>query len=93
MENGVEYFMGLSGSGFTANPGVVGNTVTWTKGGSYTGTYLNQFVVQTSSDLTTWTNAAAGTGANQVNIVGNNVTYTLPSAAGKTFVRLKVNED
>ncbi len=93
VENGVEYFMGLSGSGFTANPGVVGNTVTWTKGGSYTGTYLNQFVVQTSPDLTTWTNAAAGTGANQVNIVGNNVTYTLPSAAGKTFVRLKVNED
>lgn len=93
VENGVEYFMGLSGSGFTANPGVVGNTVTWTKGASYTGSYNNQFVVQTSANLTTWTTAPTGTGAGQVNIIGNNVTYTLPSAAGKIFVRLLVKED
>lgn len=93
VENGVEYFMGLSGSGFTANPGVVGNTVTWPKGASYTGSYPNQFVVQTSSDLISWTTAPTGTGAGQVNVGSTSVTYTLPASASKTFVRLKVNED
>jgi autotransporter-associated beta strand protein len=93
VDNGIEYFMGLSGSGFTANPGVVGNSVTWTKGASYTGTYGVQFVVQTSTDLSTWFSAPLGTGAGQVDVSGSNVTYTLPSGGGKTFVRLKVNPD
>lgn len=93
VENGVEYFMGLSGSGATTLPGVVGNTVTWTKGAAYTGTYGTQYVVQYSSDLTSWTDAPAGTGAGQANIAGSNVTYTMPANAGKTFVRLKVYGD
>jgi autotransporter-associated beta strand protein len=93
VDNGIEYFMGLSGNAFTANPAVSGNSVTWTKGASYSGVYGNQFSVQTSTDLTTWSNAPLGTNPGEVNIAGNNITYTLPTGAGETFVRLKVNAD
>lgn len=91
--NGIEYFMGLSGNAFTPTPAVSGNSITWTKGASYSGNFLTQYFVQTSSNLTSWNNAPAGTNPGEVNIVGNNVTYTLPAAAGSIFVRLKVNED
>ena len=93
VDNGVEYFLGATGSGFTTLPGVLANTVTWVKGGSYGGSFGTGFKVQSSTDLTTWADATAGTGSGQVNIVGSNVTYTLPTGAGKTFVRLVVNPD
>ena len=89
MENGVEYFMGATGSSFTANPGVVGGAVTWTNGGNIpSGDYGTQFVVQTSTDLAVWTNILI-TDPNLSNTAGS-VTYTLPTGGGKLFVRLKV---
>ena len=84
VENGVEYFMGETGSSFTAMPSLDGtNTIAWTMDPSYQGTYE----VQTSPDLDTWTNVdpkplpSAGT-----------LSYTLPTGApgGKSFVRLLV---
>ena len=72
-------------------PGPVAGAVTWVKSSTYTGAFNTDFKVQSSTNLTTWTDASAGAGAGQVNIVGNNVTYTLPTGAGKTFVRLLVN--
>ncbi|MEO5714330.1 MAG: autotransporter-associated beta strand repeat-containing protein [Luteolibacter sp.] len=90
--NGIEYFMGLSGSGFTANPALSGGTVTWTKGGSYTGTYGTDFLVQSSTDLVNWTIVPVGSGA--LGTVANNagsVTYTPPTGDTKRFGRLVVN--
>jgi autotransporter-associated beta strand protein len=79
VSNGVEYFMGATGSSFTANPGLVGGKVTWPKDPAYSGTYT----VQTSPNLVTWTNAAS-------TVVGNTVEYTPATGQGKVFVRLLV---
>jgi autotransporter-associated beta strand protein len=92
VDNGVEYFMGLSGNSFTANPAVAGGAVTWPMGATYSGVYGADYVVQTSSDLDTWDPATVGAGAGFVAITpGVSVTYTLPTGAGKIFVRLLVN--
>ncbi|MES2924064.1 MAG: autotransporter-associated beta strand repeat-containing protein [Verrucomicrobiota bacterium] len=79
VRNGVEYFMGLTGSSFTANPGIVNNKVTWPKDPAFSGTYT----VQTSPDLFTWTNVPSA-------VVGNTVEYTVPAGQGTFFVRLDV---
>ena len=79
VENGVEYFMGQTGSSFTANPGIVNNKVTWPKDPAYLGSYT----VQTSPDLTTWTDVAS-------TVVGNTVEYSVPQNQGSLFVRLDV---
>jgi hypothetical protein len=88
--NGIEYFMGLSGSSFTANPALNGsNTITWPMGASYAGIYGTDYTVQTSENLTSWANVAQGSVAI---VPGVSLTYTL-SGTGKRFVRLMVNED
>jgi autotransporter-associated beta strand protein len=82
VENGIEYFMGETGSSFTAMPGLDGtNTVTWTMDPAYDGTYE----VQTSPDLSVWTNVAP-----KPQPSGGNLSYTLPTGLGKRFVRLLV---
>lgn len=89
--NGIEYFMGATGSSFTANPAVVNSTVTWPIGATYTGVYGTDYIVQTSSNLTNWTPATVGVGAGFVVITpGTSVSYTLPPGAEKSFVRLLV---
>lgn len=79
VKNGVEYFMGETGSTFTANPGIVNNTVTWPKDPAYIGSHT----VQTSADLIHWTNVASS-------LIGNTVQYSVPQNQGKVFVRLNV---
>jgi autotransporter-associated beta strand protein len=80
VENGIEYFMGQSGSGFTSLPVPDSNgKVSWPKDPAYSGT----FAVETSSNLSVWT-----TQTHTVN--GNQIEYTLPSGQGKLFVRLLV---
>lgn len=87
--NGIEYFMGLSGSGFTANPSAnASNVITWQKGPSYTGTYGTDFVVQISTDLSIWNDV----NLSDVTDSAGSVQYdldTLPAGA-KKFARLKV---
>ena len=86
--NGVEFFMNAA-PGFTANPGLVGNTVTWANGGNIPSSdYGSKFVVQTSTDLVNWTDVPASGDANLVNTSGS-VAYTL-TGPGKKFARLKV---
>lgn len=80
VRNGVEYFMGATGSSFTANPGLVNGKVTWPKDPAYSGTYT----VQTSPNLSVWTDVAS-------TVVGNTVEYTPATGGGKVFVRLVVN--
>ncbi len=94
VSNGVEYFLGgtTNTTGFTALPGVVNTggtlSVTWTKAASYTGTYGDHFVVETSATLAadSWIPEAS---PGNVTISGNNVTYTFP-AGTVNFARLKV---
>jgi hypothetical protein len=82
VENGIEYFMGQTGSSFTALPGLdASNTVSWPMSATYTGDYE----VQTSPNLSTWTNVSP-----KPTPAGGNLTYTLPADAGKLFVRLVV---
>jgi hypothetical protein len=86
--NGVEYFMNAP-AGFTANPALVGGTVTWPNGGNIpSSAYGSQFVVQTSTDLVNWTDVPGTGDANLANASAS-VAYTV-SGSGKQFVRLKV---
>ena len=80
--NGVEYFMGQTGSSFTANP-APDNTgkITWPKDPAFSGTYR----VETSTDLTTWTDVTSS-----ATDLGTSVQYALPTGSDKTFVRLVV---
>jgi hypothetical protein len=74
--------MGQTGSSFTALPGLdASNTVSWPMSATYTGDYE----VQTSPNLSTWTNVSP-----KPTPAGGNLTYTLPADAGKLFVRLVV---
>ncbi|MEO7933314.1 MAG: autotransporter-associated beta strand repeat-containing protein, partial [Chthoniobacterales bacterium] len=90
VKNGVEYFMGQTGSTFTANPAPVNGAVTWPMGATYTGVYGTDYEVQTSTDLVNWTQVPIGTGDNTVAVTaGTSVVYDMP-AGGKSFVRLVV---
>jgi autotransporter-associated beta strand protein len=89
--NGVEYFMGQTGSTFTANPPVVTvgavRTVTWPRNPAAVAT----FKVQISDSLASgqWTDIVPPNASiDQSN--PNQVTYTLPSGATKKFCRLSV---
>jgi autotransporter-associated beta strand protein len=91
--NGVEFFMGLSGSSFTANPAPDASThvISWPKGGSYTGIYGTDYVIQISSDLgivEDWADVPAG----NVTIDGDSVDYDLDTAPNgvRKFARLAV---
>jgi hypothetical protein len=82
----------MNATGRATLPGVVGSTVTWTNGGNIpSSAYGSRFVVQTSSDLVTWTPVSV-TYPKLSNTVGS-VSYTLPPDVGKTFVRLSVTPD
>jgi hypothetical protein len=88
VSNGVEFFMNADLS-FTANPGLVGNTVTWPNGGNIpSSAYGSEFVVQTSTDLVNWTDVPGTGDANLANASAS-VAYTV-TGSGKQFVRLKV---
>ena len=79
-------------AGFTATPGVVGGTVTWPNGGNIaSAAYGTQFVVKTSTNLTSW-DPVLDTDPNLVNTAGS-VSYTLPTGASKIFVRLEVTPE
>jgi len=90
VQNGVKYFMNSTTG---SNPPVVTAagvaTVTWPNGGNIPfAAYGTQFAVQTSSDLAIWINVAAGDAS--LNNTSASVIYTLPTNAGKVFVRLSV---
>lgn len=84
--NGVEYFMNAA-AGFTANPTLSNsNVITWVNGGNINSSaYGTEFVVQTSTNLNTWTNVPLA----EVTNTAGSVSYTLTGPAPK-FVRLQV---
>ena len=97
VSDGIEYFLGGDGgtTGTTLLPGVLNDngtlSITWTKSGTYPGTYGADFTVETCDTLTgTWTTEILG---GNVMITGNNVKYTFPGGPaypGKKFARLRV---
>ncbi|MCB1129738.1 MAG: autotransporter-associated beta strand repeat-containing protein [Verrucomicrobiae bacterium] len=89
VENGVAYFM--NNAGRITLPGISGGAVTWTNGGNIPASaYGTQFVVQTSANLSSWTNVPVG---NLTTNTNSTLTYTLPTGGGKVFVRLAVDPD
>jgi len=80
VENGIAYFMGATG--LATNPGVVDGKVSWPHSASATGITYH---VLTSEDLADWTDVTADAIDS-----GGFLTYTLPTATPKLFVRLEV---
>jgi hypothetical protein len=91
VKNGIEYFMGQTGSGLTALPGPVSSggvtSVTWTRDPAAT---VSSFAVQFSTTLNgvDWASVPAG----EVNLSDpTKVIYTFPAPlSGKRFIRLSV---
>ena len=88
--NGVEFFMNAA-PGFTANPGLNGlKKVTWANGGNIpSSAYGTQFVVQVSTNLTTWEDVSEGNLDSNTDGPGGSLSYTV-SGPDKQFTRLKV---
>ena len=80
--NGVEYFMGQTGSTFTPNPSVVNGKVTWPYDPTTSGiTYL----VMSSTNLGSWAPVSP-----QPVPSGGTLEYLLPTTGPTLFVRLEV---
>ncbi|MGJ8642566.1 MAG: beta strand repeat-containing protein [Luteolibacter sp.] len=89
VQNGIEFFIGETGSSFTSEVLIFDGTYFWVNGGNIAASeYGTQFVVQTSPDLITWTDILI-TDPNLVNDEFS-VFYTLPTGLGTVFVRLVV---
>jgi Bacterial Ig-like domain/Lamin Tail Domain len=85
VRNGVEFFMGQTGSTFTPNP-VLGatapNRISYPRDATATGV---TGVIETSPDLVVWTPQTSDTTS-----VPGSISYTLPTGQGKIFARLNV---
>ncbi|MEO8616837.1 MAG: autotransporter-associated beta strand repeat-containing protein [Luteolibacter sp.] len=92
VSNGIAYFM--NNTGVISLPGIVGGTVTWTNGGNILASAYgvgNQFVVQTSQNLTDWLPVSTVDINASPNVNSNTtLTYTLPTGQSKWFARLVV---
>lgn len=80
--NGIEYFMGQTGSTFTPNPPLIAGVVTWPHSATATGITWRVWI---SENLSSWTDVTA----NAVDSEGT-LKYTLPTGSPKRFVRLEV---
>jgi autotransporter-associated beta strand protein len=80
--NGVEYFMGVNTPGFTSNPPIIDNEITWPKDNTVTDA---SYAVEYSTDLDQWTTATSGVTDSETT-----VKYTLPTRQSSYFVRLRV---
>jgi uncharacterized repeat protein (TIGR02543 family) len=80
--NGIEYFMGQTGSGFTANPGVVDGKVRWPHSAAATGVTHQVMISENLVDWADVTGAATDS--------GGFVEYIIPETPPQRFVRLKV---
>lgn len=86
VSNGVEYFMGETGSSFTANPSIDSNNkLTWAKDATFIGSYE----VQSSSNLTDWAQVPGASITDNGTSVVCDVSLLTP-VNGKVFIRLVV---
>ncbi|MBN8458119.1 MAG: autotransporter-associated beta strand repeat-containing protein [Verrucomicrobia bacterium] len=86
--NGVEYFMGETGSTFTSNPVPVNGKVTWPRD---TANAITSFKVQISETLAPgdWTDITPPHASIDESVAGE-VSFTLPTGAVRKFCRLVV---
>ena len=82
VQNGIEYFMGETGSSYSTNPLPSGGIISWPHSATAIGA---TFKVLISGDLLVWTDKTADALDS-----GGVVTYTLPAGHPKLFVRLSV---
>lgn len=80
--NGVEYFMGQTGSSFTSNPQLVNGLISWPHDANAVGVSCK---VWTSENLADWTDVTGSTVDS-----GGFLSCTLPTALPRLFVRLEV---
>lgn len=89
VQNGIAYFM--NDTGIISLPGIVGGSITWTNGGNIDADqYGTEFVVQTSTNLTVWSDVPVGELTTNTDGPGGELEYTLPTGMDEFFVRLKV---
>ena len=88
LPNGIEYFMGATGSTHTATPAIVntGGVLTWTW--PYDPTAVTTYQLQFSDDLMNWPTVAPS--AKRVLASPDRIEFTLPSGTNKKFFRLVV---
>lgn len=96
VSNGIEYFLGETGSSRTQLPGLVAAdgalSITWRKGAQYFGVYGSDYVVQTSTDLQPegqpggWTNAPLSSVIDTPEFVS----IAFPVEFSRYFARLKL---
>ncbi|MGL4400811.1 MAG: hypothetical protein ACRCXD_13145 [Luteolibacter sp.] len=84
--NGIEYFMGETGSSFTAGPTLVNRLITWQRDPSAT---VASFKVQVSDNLGSWADIVPPDANLNLSVPGE-VRYTLPAGAPRKFSRLVV---
>lgn len=84
--NGIEFFMGQTGSGFTPRPSPVNGTIVWPRDLAAT---VASFKVQISDNLGAWTDVVPPD-ANLNLSNPSEVRYTLPTGAPRKFSRLVV---
>jgi hypothetical protein len=88
LPNGIEYFMGATGSGFTPTPAIIntGGVLTWTW--PYDPTAVTTYKLQFSDDLMTWPTVAPS--ATQILTSPDRILFTLPNGTDKKFFRMAV---
>jgi hypothetical protein len=86
IDNGAEYFMGTAGNAFTPNPQPVAGVITW----PVAGVSGASGIVEVSSDLSIWTNAAVTYPGSVDTSNPAQIQFTVPTGAGKLFYRLSV---
>lgn len=89
--NGIEYFMGETGSTLTKLPALQSDgLITWPISSTYIGTYGTDFYLQTSPDLEDWDSVLVG----EVTITpGTSLAHTLPLTNPALFIRLAVEAE
>lgn len=88
VQNGIEYFMGETGSTFTPLPALgIDGTITWPISSTYTGSYGTDFYLETSPDLNDWNPVP---GANVTVTPGTSLSHTLPLDQNTLYVRLSI---
>lgn len=88
--NGIEYFLGESGSTFTSLPSLtIDGTITFPISDTYNGTYGTDFYLETSPDLDDWNPVLIS----DVTITpGTSLSHTLPLSDPRLFLRLAVQK-
>jgi autotransporter-associated beta strand protein len=96
VSNGLEYFMGETGSSHTEMPGLVaiegGLSVTWPKGSQFFGVYGSDYVVQTSTNLQPEGQPGGWTTAPLSSVIDTPefISYAFPAEFSRYFARLKL---